>query len=103
MSVGCRTFSGAVERLGGHQLAGHPEMDAHRTTVVQPEHEVLASALHGLDAAAKQVCAELAGSGKEQRPRPRGLHVCDGAAEYQGDDSAPGHLDFGELGHGDGA
>jgi hypothetical protein len=88
---------GAVtsERLGGHQLTRHAEVDAEYSSVVQPEQKVLAQALDRVDPAAEELGAQAGRPGQEHGPGAGGVDPHDGSSEHQRGDPAPGDLDFG--------
>ena len=91
-----------VERRPGRdheQLPGHLEVDRHEGPTGQPDHELLAAASDGLDAAAGEGRPDRVGGVGAQRPRPEAHGVGDGRVEDQAAEVARDRLDLGELRH----
>ncbi len=84
----------------GEELARHAEVDDQPAPVVEPRHQVLAVALEHPDGAARETTPELRRGGEEEVARPRGRDPPDRAADQDRGDPSPGHLHFGQLGHG---
>ena len=86
--------------LAQHQVAAHLAVDDQPAVAVQPDQEVFAPPIDGLEGSAVDGREELVGRGVRQHPRPvHRARAGDAATEDAGAQPARGRLDLGQLRH----
>ena len=77
----------------------HPEVDQESPTSLEPNNQVLAAAINGRDALARQLGCDLNPVEWASQPRIEDLDAFEGAAQEHRLEPATDGLDFRKLGH----